>query len=542
MRIRYPIFALFVLVVALTACDSGPNGEPDALSFSTAPSSALTDVVQNTPSDFTWGLYNDNVTVQLESGTDWDGEIVLEAFQVQNGEVVNQVTTEPVAASDLAAGTSTEALYPDTRWIPGSQWVPGDQWAPTSQWIPGSQWAPATIEDEAQSQVDLNDDETMVVVFARAAAPDDREVTARPFGLVFQQSGEGTAELVTTTAGVDDGYTASVDGGSGTAIGLADTAYVSGLSSGSHQATLSGLDGPCSVDGSTPRSFNISAGDTSTVTFNVTCGSPLSDQITFFSGRDDPGYEIYAMAADGSNVQRLTNNSANFDGYPAVAPNGHQVAFAQATASGQFLTIMNPDGSNVQSVTEASTDPGFYTWSPDNTALAFDFLENGSYDVYKVNRDGTGRTALTSSSADDRNPTWGPDGTIAFVSTRNGGDYEIYTMDADGSNVQQITSGADLPSYAPSPRFSPDGSRIAFLSDRDGNLNVYTIAADGSDVQQVTDDPASDRFPTWSPDGSTIAFERDSEIYTISADGSGTPQNLTQNSDLDGAPFWSPVQ
>jgi WD40 repeat protein len=54
---------------------------------------------------------------------------------------------------------------------------------------------------------------------------------------------------------------------------------------------------------------------------------------------------------------------------------------------------------------------------------------------------------------------------------------------------------------------SPDGSQIAFDSDRDGERAIYVARRDGSDVRRVTTGPYS-AVPTWSPDGTRIAFIR----------------------------------
>lgn len=349
----------------------------------------------------------------------------------------------------------------------------------------------------------------------------------------------GTLEVITSTSGDSDGYTFSVEGTT-ESIGSDDTTEVMGLSEGGHQVELSDLGDNCSVGGDNPRSVNITADQTTSTTFEVTCEAVLGNQIVFFSYRDGNN-EIYKMDPDGSNPERLTNNS-DYDGYPSVSKDGRKIAFARAHGAGQFVATMDADGANQQDLTNATTDPGFYSWSGDNSQVAFGYYENGSYDIYKVNADGSGRTQLTSNSARDRFPTWSPDGsTIVFVSDRNGSDDEIYTMDSDGNNVQQVTTGASLVNI-PGPRFSPDGSRIAFVSDRSGDAQIYTMDVDGNNVQQVTSSSAFDASPTWSPDGTEIAFERDGEIYKINADGSGSPQNLTNNSERDASPFWSPVQ
>jgi len=132
---------------------------------------------------------------------------------------------------------------------------------------------------------------------------------------------------------------------------------------------------------------------------------------------------------------------------------------------------------------------------------------------------------------------------IAFVSDRDG-NREIYTMLSNGSDVRRVTHNESVDRF---PSWSPDGSRIAFASDRDTCelcYDIYTMRSDGRDVRQLTYEQFSDLSPSWSPDGSRIAFAstRDgySEVYTMSPTGSGVRQ-LTNNEKTDFDPEWSPV-
>jgi len=130
-------------------------------------------------------------------------------------------------------------------------------------------------------------------------------------------------------------------------------------------------------------------------------------------------------------------------------------------------------------------------------------------------------------------------GRIAFASKRDG-NWEIYVMNADGSGVTRLTNN---PADDRWPSWSPDGKRIAFTSDRDGNWEIYVMNADGSGMTRLTNNPAGNFDPSWSPDGRNIAFSsrRDVnlEIYTMNADGSGVTR-LTNNPAEDAETLWSP--
>ncbi len=93
------------------------------------------------------------------------------------------------------------------------------------------------------------------------------------------------------------------------------------------------------------------------------------------------------------------------------------------------------------------------------------------------------------------------------------------------------------------PSWSPDGTKIAFGRDHNDNTDVYVIGADGTGLVRLTSDPATDSHPSWSPDGSRIAFasdrDGDREIYVMNVDGSDVTR-LTDNEADDGQPAWSP--
>jgi Tol biopolymer transport system component len=94
-----------------------------------------------------------------------------------------------------------------------------------------------------------------------------------------------------------------------------------------------------------------------------------------------------------------------------------------------------------------------------------------------------------------------------------------------------------------SPTWSPDGTRIAFVSFRKGDGEIYVMNGDGSGVKELTFSLATDDDPAWAPDGGRIAFESyrtgDAEIWIMRSDG-GSQRQLTSSRGFDGDPAFSP--
>ena len=128
---------------------------------------------------------------------------------------------------------------------------------------------------------------------------------------------------------------------------------------------------------------------------------------------------------------------------------------------------------------------------------------------------------------------------IVFASTRDG-NTEIYVMDADGGSQENLTNNSAHDFY---PSWSPDGTKIAFASGRGGpRRQIYVMNADGKHPIKLTDGPREKRDPDWSLDGQKIAFTswdfphgQKPHITVMDADGNNAFK-LTDGEE----PSWSP--
>jgi Tol biopolymer transport system component len=90
---------------------------------------------------------------------------------------------------------------------------------------------------------------------------------------------------------------------------------------------------------------------------------------------------------------------------------------------------------------------------------------------------------------------------IAFVMTSKSIP-DIYTICPDGSKLTNLTNDSSSDSH---PSWSPDGTKIAFASSRAGNSQIYIMDENGNNPIKLTTNYEND-FPIWLPDGKQIAF------------------------------------
>ncbi|MCL4394691.1 MAG: hypothetical protein M1482_07795 [Chloroflexi bacterium] len=180
--------------------------------------------------------------------------------------------------------------------------------------------------------------------------------------------------------------------------------------------------------------------------------------IAFDSTRDDPHPDtcgqsgqpacvrhVYVVGANGGTAVRLTNNppenpTASNDNPNWSLDNG-LIAFVSNRDGNAEIYVMNPDGSNLKRLTNNSAADGHPSWSPDGSKLAFESNRDGNYQIYIMNADGSNQTRITNDTGQDRDPYYCPSciDRVVFYSNRDGG-YTVYAMQADGTNIVRLTT------------------------------------------------------------------------------------------------------
>jgi len=367
----------------------------------------------------------------------------------------------------------------------------------------------------------------------------------------------GILRVTTTTTGADldaDGYSVSVLHGTTydtTALLAPNAAMSVRRRPGDYKVTLSLGSVAVNCDTISPMSLTATVpnGGAVGVAFEVACAP--ARLLAFGSNA-----AVYTIKVNGTATTLLTDRG----GAPAWSPDGGKVAFNTDRDGDWEIYVMAADGTNAVRLTNDPGVDGHPSWSPAGNKIAFTSNRDGNSEIYVMNADGTNPVRLTSDPAGDYSPAWSPDGSkIAFTSNRGGG-ADIYLMNADGSNLARLTDTGDY-----DPAWSPDRSKIVFThpsgscSGQVCPTDLYVMNSDGSAAKQLLAgspgqcDPyygcggGSAFFsPAWSPDGRWIAFGAlrcdyyygcTNTLEIISADGT-RPAQVYSGAAI--SPAWRP--
>lgn len=353
------------------------------------------------------------------------------------------------------------------------------------------------------------------------------------------------------------------------------------------------------IDGSNPKRLTVDEGIESNP-----CFSPDGSLIAF-SAQYDGNTDIYLIPVQGGLPVRLTwHPSADYA--RGFTPDGANVLFASQRSSFtsrylQFFLVSVKGGYPSQLKIPNGWSASY---SPDGKYMAYTPLAP-AYDQWKNYRGGRISTIWLYSFSDhsvakipqpptgcnDAEPMW-IENKVYFCSDRNG-EFNLFSYDVTSREIKQLTNFSDFPvleassgngkivfekegylhifdtgsessrklkigiaadllelrpryvkgnKYIRSSDISPTGARVVF----DFRGDIVTLPAEKGDPRNITlTTSAHEKYPSWSPDGKSIAYISDESgeyfLHIKSQDGSGNPRIIKlTGTGFYAYPVWSP--
>lgn len=240
--------------------------------------------------------------------------------------------------------------------------------------------------------------------------------------------------------------------------------------------------------------------------------------------------DVWLAPGEGGNARRLTHDYLKLHGV-TWNPDSRSILFASNRSGGFALWQLGLEGGEPLRVPVTGRSIDAPLMSADGRRLIYQEWY-GQTNVFSINEVGDQPARVTHSTRWDWSAEPSPDGRrLAFVSDRSGAT-EIWIKDIGNPDSAMRLTDFGGP-FLSSPVWSPDGGMLVFdATVENGNFDLYSIDPDGGAVTRLTTDPAADRYPRFSHDGSQLLFASrrsgDWQVWRRPLEG-GAAEQITQD-------------
>lgn len=225
---------------------------------------------------------------------------------------------------------------------------------------------------------------------------------------------------------------------------------------------------------------------------------------------------VASVLSDGSTIvwvdrtgqaETLVNESDSYQ-FPRLSPDGKKLVVSTAVEGVSSIWVVDLErGTRTRVVMDGNID--YPEWTPDGTRVTFVGREEGTWGVYSKRADGTGEAELLLRSEQWLTTlAWHPTAEFLAIERQEVGPSDLVLMDASG----EVSPLEKTPFNETAPTFSPDGSYLAYVSDETGEREVYVRTFPGSGGKWAISRGGGVE-PVWSRDGRSLYYRAGGEVW-----------------------------
>ncbi|MFQ5501424.1 MAG: TolB family protein [Phycisphaerae bacterium] len=277
-------------------------------------------------------------------------------------------------------------------------------------------------------------------------------------------------------------------------------------------------------------------------------------------GRDSEFKDVSFEARAASDLQQHTTPSDGADFDPDTDPTGKSLVYASTRhATNSHLYIKSITGATITQITDGPANDAQPEFDPTGDRIAFSSDRAGHWDIWIVDINGRNPIQITNSPMPELHPSWSPDGNKLVYCRINPKENRsaLWVVELENPGVKRLIGDGLFPAW------SPKGDKIVYQRARardSHRFSIWTVDVFDDEVLFPTEIAASPTealiAPTWSPDGSQLAFSliaadqptagrkagpmpfRQTDIALVDIDGRGI-QRLTHGDSENHSPTWS---